>query len=188
MLFAPEKNNLFQGILYNNKEKYLIQQSSDNVNINRTNNIVDDNSASYSCTKNESFSYFNFTFYGKNTVRVTSYSIRSYDINKTTASYPRSWVLSGYDGKSWINISTVVESNLNSFNKTGTYRTYSSHAFSALKLTQIREAYNYVHNYFCFSEFELFGSFGFHPRLCFTQQRYRSTCFSLLSLTMMIIT
>ena len=189
MYYKPNGDDIFNGVLYNNKGKYLITQSTDNAGVNRTENIVDNSASTHACTKNLPYSYFIFSFYGKNTIKVNKYSLRTYLFVGETATFPKSWVLSGFTGKKWINISTVVESKLNDNDKSDLFQADDTHAFSAIKITQISEAYGTKYNnlnYMCIADFELFGSFGIcHPSCCNVQKDRR--VISLLSIMFMLI-
>ena len=120
------------------------------------------------------YSYYIFEFNNSKSVKINKYLIKTY--NTPDKDFPRSWVVSGFNGKKWINISTVIESSLNSGDTTKSFDVDIVQPFYKIKITQIRETYS-NRNHFCMSNIEFFGSIGFHRFGCNTT--YRKKHFSL---------
>ena len=163
MRFFPyNENDPFNGILFNSKDEFHVDHSTENVNANRIPYLYDKNPNSYSCLKPNEYNYYQFIFHHEK-IKITGYSIQSYKLTNHYV-YPKQWVLSAFDGKDWFNISTVADSKLtkNSMNKK--FETDKFGPFSEIKFTQIGDPYtdNNEELFLCMSEIEFYGSIGFY--------------------------
>ena len=152
MKFYPSKDS-FNGILFNEGSNYDIIVSQENVEDKRKYKLVDGDSQTYSCTKNFLYSYYIFEFINSKSVKINKYMIKAY--NRPEKAFPRSWVVSGFNGKKWINISTVIESSMNSADIKKSFDVDIIQPFYKIKITQIRETYANS-NFFCMSNIDFF--------------------------------
>ena len=155
-------SDLFNGILKNERESYDITSTGENVGDYRYEYLVDGKYNTYSCTVNSLFTFYEFSFKNEMTVKIKQYSIRTRTHNDVD--YPKSWVLSGFNGKKWLNVSTVIESNMNGQNIMKLFDTSFVFPFSIVRITQVGVPYREKSDfyYFCMAGIDFFGSLGFH--------------------------
>ena len=154
----------FQGILFNQKENYEINISKENYDAKRPPNLVDNNPRTYSCTSDAPYPYYIFTFKNNLKVKVNKYAVRSHNVDGNN---PKQWVLSGYKGNKWINLSTVVESNLKENNASRTFEVDNIEPVSKIKITGIGFSYYPSGQRYnlCMADFELFGLISHFRRI-----------------------
>ena len=90
---------------------------------------------------------------------MTNYSIKVGPWG-TNDDYPKQWVVSGYSGESWFNISTITESGMNVASKSKTFPAQDLNIyFSSIRITMTgRNYYSSERYHFCADEFKIFGS------------------------------
>ena len=164
MKFYPFKDdNPLDGILFNEAGSFNINSTGDRESEERINNLWNKDATSFSCLKEIKYPYFMFDFKG-NTIKIEKYSIQTYKTDNANKHYCKTWVLSGYDGNKWRNISTILESNLNGPSMIGSFDTDIEGPFTHIKITQIGKPYLFggTEEFFCLGDIEFFGSFGKH--------------------------
>ena len=150
------------GIFHQNQNSIDIDSSAENVNKTRLMNLIDNIPETYSCLQEVDNPYFVFSFKNRKTIIATQYSYLSYNTTAIIKSYPKQWVVSGYYIDEWINISTVIDTNISAPNQIGIFPIDIVLPFSKIRITQIGDPYNTSGQFdgFCAGGFEFFGSFG----------------------------
>ena len=161
MIYPFDEQEPLDGILFHESDKFDVTSTGDHQDESRVKNLWDKNSESYSCLTGISFPYFLFDF-RDNQVKINKYSIQSYSPPAISRQYCKTWVLSGFDGHRWMNISIVLESKLDQPSMVGSFDVEFFGPFSKLKITQIGEPYYENTNgpLFCIGDIEFFGAFG----------------------------
>ena len=174
--YPLDTNNPFVGILNQNQNAFEIKTTGENINEDRVEYLYDNNNNSYSCLSIKSFNAYTFSF-SSFQVKVTNYALQTYlfDVD-SRIQFPKQWVLSGFDGKKWINVSTVADSKLATKGAIGTFSTDIVKPFSKLKITQIGPGYGATgfEELFCIANIEFHGFTGFFNELitCYRKERY----------------
>ena len=153
-----------------------INTTGENIREERVTNLYDNNKDTYSCLSIKSWNAYTFSFTSFQ-VKVTSYALQTYLYsNWVSIQFPKQWVLSGFDGKKWTNISTVVDSKLSTKGVIGTFSTDIVKPFSKLKITQIGPGYGAdgYQELLCIANIEFHGYTGFFSNeiTCYRKERY----------------
>ena len=161
MRYRYQSSDEFRGILFNQKSSYNITSSGENSNEARYQYLVDNKPSTYSCTRSQLDSFYEFSFKYDKKVIIENYMLRAYN-SKSMSCFPKAFVLSGFTGKEWINVSRVEESELTEYNKTAVFRTERKIPFLKIRISQTGSPHCVFDQYynFCMADFELFGMIG----------------------------
>ena len=155
--FLPNTDGDLNGIIENHAIEFEHFASSDSQNTHR---LFDRDVGTVWCSSNSQWSFFqlNFSHFG---VLLTNYTFQVGDW-ETDYLYPKEWVVSGFDGFSWHNISTITESGMNSPLRAKTFSTPETNIyFSSIKIMQTgRNYYSSINYQLCLVEFDIFGIIG----------------------------
>ena len=123
-------------------------------------NLFDRSNATHWCSKSEPWSFFEIDFIDFG-VSLTNYTIKVGPWGETS-NYPRQWTVSGFDGRSWLNISNIIESGMNVASKSKTFPSINMNVFfSSLRFTITGVSFHPMQYYhFCADEIEIFGYIG----------------------------
>ena len=182
MKFFPySEGDEFNGILYNSQQEFEVLHTIENYNDNRIQYLYDKDPQTFSCLARKEYNYYHFKFLRYN-VKLTSYSIQNYQHMNESWSFPKTWVLSGFDGKNWINISTVADSKFENINEIRTYKTDIVKPFKDIKITQTGDSYSYpgYELLFCIANIEFHGYIGFDHTKVFMSIYYKNIIHSLI--------
>ena len=160
MNYAFEKTGSNKGLFYNKKVQIQSYASSEN-ELRYTQYMFDNNQNTWFCSNSTPHSYFQINFINIG-VKLKEYAVR---VGNWENSYPRSWTVTGFNGMSWYNLSTVIESKMNEpNNKVKTYPIsyYSKFYYTSIRFESIDECYTSTNNthHFCMADLEIFGVLG----------------------------
>ena len=160
MNILPVSNGDLNGIITRKIINYEVVVSSTHVGSYFIEGLFDRDSSKWWCSKNDPWSFIqlNFNFFG---ILLTNYTVKAGPWIPDS-NYPKQWIVSGFDGEVWENISTVTESNVNVSNKVQTFQSEKTNVFfSSIRFTMTNRTYYSIEQYhFCVDELELFGFIG----------------------------
>ena len=149
-----------EGLIQQNKIK--IQYSASSVYSDRyIYKLFDYTTTTWFCSENIPGSFFQVDFVDS-LVKIYFYYITVGDWE----SYPKSWNVTGFNGKTWLLLSDIEDNKMNE-NKIQTFDIYQNkqkYFYSSIRLTMTKQNYG-KNDYFCVADFditgEIYSSLGF---------------------------
>ena len=154
----PSYDSDLYGVLRRYTSSFDLTNSSHNSN-DFVSYILDNSTNKYWCSASIEWQYFTIsfkTFY----FNLKSYAVQTGSWNLATSEYPKEWVVSGFDGKEWHNISTVAVSDMHKNNYAKRFSTDSNKYFKQFRVTGTGPSYG-GHYYFCINNFDMFGKISY---------------------------
>ena len=157
-MFYQVSTEIQNGIISSNIVNFETVVSSNNSLSQIPENLFDRNNATNWCSKNEPWSFVEINFLDFR-VLLTNYTVKVGSWGGVGDS-PKQWVVSGFNGESWFNISTIFVSGMNVASKSTTFSAQNMNIyFSSIRITMTGGNYVSSERYhFCADEFEIFGS------------------------------
>ena len=150
----------YKGLLRENPKIFTLSSSPSNIEPNRIQFIVQDVNDYFCSDENDAHPYFEVTFHNY------YLALHSYTFDCTGfqngSDFPVTWVVSGFTGNEWENISYVSDAKLNHNSIGHTYVVNSRKFYQKFKFSQ--NGLSIIQKYFfCFTNFDMFGDLTTNP-------------------------
>ena len=146
--------NDFDTLIFKQKVniQYMASSVYDNQRVMKY--LFDNDPLTNFCSQEYENSYFQIDFIGS-LVKIKSYIV---DVGEWTTNFPKSWNLTAYNGKSWLLLSNIQESELNYKRALKEYNIeYNNNDYyNSIRITSTGENYAHSHS-FCFADFDITG-------------------------------
>lgn len=146
------------GILRRQPSSFTLTESSHNSD-SVVSNILDNSTTNYWCGENIQWQYFTVSFVSFY-FNLKSYVVQTGAWNIELSHYPKAWVVSGFDGKGWHNISTVEVSDMRKNMYAKEFKTDSNSFYKEFRVTGTGLSYADEY-FFCINNFDMFGKINY---------------------------